>query len=93
MFSSAVRVGRRLKAWKTKPTLSRRSVVRRLSSSPLSSVPPIHACPDVRASRPAMQCMSVDLPDPDGPMMAVNCPRGNVTSTPSSARTSVSPAP
>ena len=25
--------------------------------------------------RPAMQCMSVDLPDPDGPMTAVNSPR------------------
>ena len=27
--------------------------------------------PLLRRSRPAMQCMSVDLPDPDGPMMAV----------------------
>jgi hypothetical protein len=33
MFSSAVSVGSRLKAWKTKPILSRRSVVSRLSSS------------------------------------------------------------
>ena len=34
MFSSAVRVGIRLKAWKTKPIFSRRSVVRALSLSP-----------------------------------------------------------
>ena len=29
--------------------------------------------------------MSVDLPEPDGPMIAVNSPRANVTSTPASA--------
>jgi hypothetical protein len=37
--------------------------------------------------------MSVDLPDPDGPMMAVKRPAGNPTVTSSSARTAVSPAP
>ena len=37
--------------------------------------------------------MSVDLPDPDGPMTAANCPRGNVTSTPRSASTAASPLP
>ncbi len=26
-----------------------------------------------------MQCISVDLPDPDGPMTAVKRPRSNVT--------------
>ena len=30
--------------------------------------------PDVSRSKPARQCMNVDLPDPDGPMMALNCP-------------------
>ena len=40
-----------------------------------------------------MQCISVDLPEPDGPMMAVNWPAAKSTSTPSSARTSVSPLP
>ena len=33
--------------------------------------------PDVGASSPAMQCISVDLPDPDGPITAVNRPRSN----------------
>ena len=28
-------------------------------------------CRDVSVSRPARQCISVDLPEPDGPMMAV----------------------
>ena len=40
-----------------------------------------------------MQCMSVDLPEPDGPMMAVNWPAAKSMSTPSRARTSVSPVP
>ena len=40
-----------------------------------------------------MQCMSVDLPEPDGPMMAVNWPAAKSTSTPSRASTRVSPEP
>ena len=36
------------------------------------------AVPEVSESSPAMQCMSVDLPEPDGPMMAVNCAGGEV---------------
>ena len=32
-------------------------------------------CPEVSVSRPATQCISVDLPEPDGPMMAVKRPR------------------
>ena len=40
-----------------------------------------------------MQCISVDLPDPDGPITAVNRPRWNSTLTPSSARTATSPLP
>src|ERR1019366_4627185 len=35
--------------------------------------------------------MSVDLPDPEGPMMATNSPRSTVTLTPSSAFSVVSP--
>jgi hypothetical protein len=40
-----------------------------------------------------MQCMRVDLPEPDGPMMAVNRRAGMARLTASSARTSVSPLP
>ena len=57
------------------------------------SVSPIHALPEVGASSPAMMCMSVDLPDPDGPMIAVNSPRRMPTLTSSSARTSLAPEP
>ena len=44
-------------------------------------------------SRPAKQCMRVDLPDPDGPMIAVKVPRAKRTSTWSSAMTRVSSDP
>ncbi len=37
--------------------------------------------------------MSVDLPDPDGPMIAVNWPRRSSTLTPRSAATWASPDP
>ena len=37
--------------------------------------------------------MSVDLPEPDGPMTAANAPRGNATVTPASASTAASPSP
>ena len=36
----------------------------------------ITTMPDVGGSRPASRCMSVDLPEPDGPMTAVNWPAG-----------------
>src|SRR5947208_1218154 len=49
--------------------------------------------PDVGVSSPAMQCSSVDFPDPDGPMIALNRPAANWMSTPSSARTAASPDP
>ena len=93
MFSSALSVGTRLNAWKTKPIRSRRSWVSRLSSSAVRSVSPMCTVPDVAVSRPATQCISVDLPEPDGPMIAVNWPRAKSTVTPSRARTSVSPSP
>ena len=74
MFSMAVRVGTRLKAWKMKPIFSRRRRVRRLSLSVVRSTSPMRTDPLVRPSSPATVCMSVLLPEPDGPMMAVNSP-------------------
>ena len=38
-------------------------------------------------------CISVDFPEPDGPMMAANWPCGNSTVTPRSACTAASPSP
>ena len=36
-------------------------------------------------------CISVDLPEPEGPMTAANWPRGKSTSTPRRASTAASP--
>ena len=93
MFSSAVRVGMRLNAWKTKPIRSRRTFVRSFSESAPRSTSPMNTEPEVSSSSPATQCISVDLPEPDGPMMAVHRPFANPTVTPSRARTSLSPEP
>ncbi len=82
MFSRAVSVGTRLNAWKTNPTLSRRSSVSRLSFSSVRSTSPTKTCPLVGVSRPARQCSNVDFPDPDGPMIAVNSPAARSTLTP-----------
>ena len=49
--------------------------------------------PEVGRSRPARQCIRVDLPEPDGPMIAVSPPAGNATEIPSSAFTAASPSP
>jgi hypothetical protein len=56
----------------------------------VSSVSPSRMLPLVTVSSPAAQYMSVDLPEQDGPMMAVNRPRSNRAFTASRARTSVS---
>ncbi len=74
-FSSAVSVGTRLKAWNTKPMWRRRSSVSCLSLMSASSSPPISTLPEVGRSRPASRCIRVDLPEPLGPITAVNCPR------------------
>ena len=49
--------------------------------------------PEVGRSSPAMQCIRVDFPEPDGPMTAVNQPRSKVTLTPSRAWTAACPVP
>ena len=75
MFSAAVSVGTRLKAWNTKPMVSRRSVVSCFSLSSLRSTSPMKTWPELSVSSPAMQCIRVDLPEPEGPMMAVKWAR------------------
>ena len=94
MFSSAVSIGSRLKNWKMKPMCSRRSL-RQLacrSSSAMLGAVDRHVA-RVGLSRPARMCISVDLPEPDGPMTAVSCPRSTSSETPQSAFTAVSPSP
>ena len=57
------------------------------------SLPPTKTRPAVGRSSPAMQCMRVDLPEPDGPMTAVKWPWSKTRSTPASARTAAWPDP
>ncbi len=57
------------------------------------SLPSMMIVPDVGRSSPAMQCIRVDLPDPDGPMMAVSRARLNATEMSSRTVTAVSPVP
>ena len=56
-------------------------------------MPSISTQPLVVESSPARMCISVDLPDPDGPMIAVNEPRSKSTETPRSASTAAAPSP
>ena len=93
MFSRAVRVGTRLNAWKTKPRRSRRKVVSALSDNVDNSVSPMKTWPEVTVSSAARQCSNVDLPEPDGPMIAVKRPEANSMLTSSRALTAVSPCP
>ncbi len=93
MFSSAVSIGSRLKNWKTKPMWRRRSLVRSESFRFVISVPETETLPDVGLSRPARMCISVDLPEPEGPITAVSLPLSTSSEIPRSASTAVSPSP
>ena len=93
MFSRASSIGSRLKNWNTNPMWSRRSRVRASSLSWVMSVPLSFTEPSVGRSRPARICISVDLPEPDGPMTAVSLPRSISAETSRSAMTAVSPSP
>src|SRR5215207_3593833 len=92
-FSCAVSVGSRLNDWKTKPMCRRRSFVSCRSPMAEISSSPIRTVPEVGRSRPASRCISVDLPEPDGPITAVNWPEGTSSDTPRRASTADSPAP
>ena len=93
MFSAAVSIGSRLKNWKMKPMWSRRSLVSAVSSRSPISWPATVTDPAVGLSSPARMCISVDLPEPDGPMTAVRRLSAMSTETPRRASTAVSPLP
>jgi hypothetical protein len=92
-FCSTVRDGTRLNAWNTNPIRRRRSSVSAVSPIPDSSVPPSRTDPDVGVSSPAAQCRNVLLPEPDGPITAVNPPDGSATETSRRAATAPPPLP
>src|ERR1019366_9514415 len=60
----------------------------RLTSSPAKRYSPL-----VGTSRQPRICMSVDFPDPEGPITARKSPSFTVSDTASTARTSASPVP
>ena len=74
MFSSAVSVGIRLKAWKMNPMSWPRSAVSSLSSNPPTSRPSKMRVPLVGLSSAPSSWSSVLLPEPLGPSMAMNSP-------------------
>ena len=94
MFSRAVSDGIRLYCWKMKPEpVAPQQRQLGLGQLAESSVSPMNADPEVSRSSPATHCISVLLPDPDGPMIAVNRRAGKSTVTPASAWTAASPTP
>jgi hypothetical protein len=93
MFFSALSTGSRLKDWNTNPTRLRRSRVSSLSSSPASRLAPSQTSPLVGLSSPASRCISVDFPEPEGPMIAVKLAGASSTLTPRRACTAASPSP
>ena len=86
-FSFAGSSGTSWPSWKTNPKAFSRRRERPASFKPVTDVPPTVISPDVTGSIPERQCRRVDLPEPDGPMTATDCPAGIVTSTPASALT------
>ncbi len=62
--------GSRLNCWKTKPIRWLRTSASSASLMSLTSVPASSYRPCVGLSRQPRMCISVDLPEPDGPMIA-----------------------
>ena len=72
---------------KPREELSRRTRVTAFSGSRAMFSFPMNTSPRVGRSRPAMQCIRVDLPEPEGPMTAVKLPLPIATVTSSTATT------
>ena len=68
-------------------------MVRASSFKEKMSFPSTVTEPEVGRSRPPSMWRRVDLPEPEVPTTAANSPFSTVRSTPSRARTSVSPEP
>ena len=89
-FSVAESVGIRLKPWKMKPISSLR---RRVSARPRrvsARRPLIQTSPASGVSRQPIMCIIVDLPEPDGPMIATISPGRMCRLAPRSASTKLS---
>ena len=69
-FSAAVRAGRRLYCWKTKPMFLARNRVFWRSLIAVTSWPKMLTSPSSPSRMPAMTESRVVLPHPDGPTMS-----------------------
>jgi len=75
-----------------KPKVSRRSAAIASGERPARSRPSTRRRPLLGLSRQPSKFISVDLPEPEAPMMATISPASMERLTPSSARTCVPPA-
>jgi hypothetical protein len=81
----------RLKVWNTKPISLFRILANSLSFISLTLIPLNRYWPDVGVSRQPITFISVDFPDPDGPIMATYSFFAIVSVTPRSACTCSAP--
>ena len=87
MFSRMVSVSTRLKSWKTKPSSLRRNSAASDSLRCEMSRPPMRISPELSGRMPEMRLSSVDFPDPEAPMMAMNSPSSILMDRSFTART------
>ena len=87
-FRQADKVANRLNCWKTKPIRRFRTWASSSSDMVLTSSPARRNLPEVGTSRHPRMCISVDLPEPDGPMTATYSPLRISKETPRRASTS-----
>ncbi len=83
--------GKRLKDWKTKPIFSRRMSASSSSVKEAMFLPSMKYSPEVGVSKAPKICIRVDLPEPEGPMMATNSPSFTEKVTPFKACVEASP--
>ena len=80
----------RLKPWKMKPISSRRTLHELAAAQRVDAAAVQPHLAAVGASRHPAMCMNVDLPEPDGPMIAAISPRVMSSVAPRSASTKLS---
>ena len=93
MFSSRVRVSRRLKSWNTKPKFSRRNWARSRGERSARLTPSSRMSPALTVSMVAMQLSRVVLPEPEAPMIPKNSPSSTEKLMSSMARVTPPPLP
>ena len=92
-FSSALVRASRLNPWNTKPSFWLRIAASSFLPSPSTRAPSSVYDPDVGVSRQPSRFISVDLPEPEAPMMASSSPRLTARSTAHKACTAFVPLP